>query len=86
MLSCKDAARLVSESLDRHLGLGQRIALRVHLLMCVLCTRCQGQLLFLRRVLQHYLDNIEEIAPLSSTALPREARQRIKAALRGRRP
>jgi len=34
MLSCKEATRLVSESLGRELPVRQRLSLRFHLMMC----------------------------------------------------
>ena len=49
MLSCKEAARLVSQGLDRRLGLGERLALRLHLAICDGCTNFRKQVLFLRR-------------------------------------
>ena len=49
MLSCKEATRLVSQGRDRELALGERIALRVHLAICVGCRIVNRQLSFLRR-------------------------------------
>ena len=49
MLSCKEAARLVSQGLDRRLGLGERLALRLHLAICDGCKNFRKQVLFLRR-------------------------------------
>ena len=49
LLSCKDVTRLVSQGLDRRLGLGERIAVRVHLLICDGCTNFTRQMKFLRR-------------------------------------
>jgi predicted anti-sigma-YlaC factor YlaD len=49
MLSCKDAARLVSQGLDRRLGFGERVALRVHLAICNGCRNFKKQTAFLRR-------------------------------------
>ncbi len=52
MLSCKDASHLVSEGLDRRLGFGERIALRVHLAICDGCTNFSEQMAFLRKAVQ----------------------------------
>jgi hypothetical protein len=49
MLTCKEATRLVSQGLDRRLGFGERIAVRVHLLICDGCTNFTRQVKFLRR-------------------------------------
>ena len=52
MLSCKEASRLVSQGLDRHLGFGERIALRVHLAICDGCTNFRNQVAFVRRAVK----------------------------------
>ena len=52
MLSCKEASRLVSQGLDRNLGFGERIALRVHLAICDGCTNFKDQVEFLRRAVK----------------------------------
>ncbi len=54
MLTCKEAGRLISEGLDRKLGLRQRIALRLHLALCDACTRISAQFRFLRRAASRY--------------------------------
>lgn len=43
MLVCKEAARLISESYQRPLRWGERVALRVHLMMCDACTNFKEQ-------------------------------------------
>jgi hypothetical protein len=52
ILTCKEASRLVSQGLDRELGFGERLRLRVHLLICNACTNFSRQLDFLRRAVQ----------------------------------
>lgn len=49
MLTCKEASRLVSESLDHRLRLTDRLGLRIHLLICRACERFAAQAQFLRR-------------------------------------
>jgi hypothetical protein len=51
-LSCREATRLVSQGLDRRLGLGERVALRLHLALCDGCTHFKRQMDFLRRALR----------------------------------
>lgn len=51
MLSCREVSRLLSERLDRKLGLTERARLRLHLSMCDACARVEGQLRFLREAL-----------------------------------
>ena len=78
MITCEEATRLISESLDRKLPLGRRVALRIHLLMCKLCPRFLHQMLFLEEASDHYKKDIEEDA---SYSLSVNARERIKSVL-----
>ena len=52
ILSCKEASRLVSQGLDRRLGFGERLALRVHLAICDGCRNFMKQTAFLREAMQ----------------------------------
>jgi hypothetical protein len=52
IISCKESTRLVSQGLDRELALGERVALRVHLVICLGCRRAGRQLQFLRRAVR----------------------------------
>ena len=56
MLTCKEATRLVSQGLERRLGLAERLALRLHLLICDGCTNFNKQVAFLRRSLSRLAD------------------------------
>ena len=51
MLSCKEATHLVSQGLDRRLAFHERLALRLHLLICNGCTNFQKQMVFLRKAM-----------------------------------
>jgi hypothetical protein len=46
----------VSQGLDRRLGVGERLALRVHLLVCDGCTSFRKQVAFLRGALSRLAD------------------------------
>ncbi len=48
MLNCKQATELMSRKLDRELGIGHRVGLRFHLLMCSGCRNYNKQMTFLR--------------------------------------
>jgi hypothetical protein len=52
MLSCKEVTRLVSQGLDRRLGFGERVRLRVHIAICDGCTNFRKQTAFLRRAVR----------------------------------
>jgi hypothetical protein len=49
MLNCREATRLISQSMDVKLPLHRRLMMRVHLLYCVWCRRYAAQLQFLRQ-------------------------------------
>ncbi len=51
MLSCKQVTRLVSQGLDRDLGLAERVRLRVHLAICDGCTNFGKQVAFMREAM-----------------------------------
>lgn len=56
MLSCKEVARVCSDELERPLRLGERAALRLHLMMCSGCTNYRRQMQTLRQVTQAYAE------------------------------
>jgi hypothetical protein len=81
MIKCRDAARLISESQERPLRLGERVGLRVHLLLCRFCARYSRQV----RLLKWLCERVEEAddePSASDVELASEARERIKARLR----
>ena len=77
--SCKTAARLQSEALDRKLPLRQRFGLRVHLLLCKWCRRYGKQVAFLRNAAREHPDRMAKPVPQK---LSDEARERIQQRLR----
>jgi hypothetical protein len=46
--SCQDVTRLLLEGEDRQLALGERIGVRLHMLICAACPRFERQLSFMR--------------------------------------
>jgi len=57
MLTCREATRLASEGLDRELGFGERVALRMHLAICRGCTTFDRQMKFLREAVTRLADS-----------------------------
>ena len=55
-ISCKEATRLMSQSQDRELSLGERVALRFHLAICRGCHAFSAQLAFLRTAVRRLSD------------------------------
>jgi hypothetical protein len=52
MLPCREVTRLVSQGLDRRLGFGERVALRVHFAMCEGCGNFERQMKLLREAVR----------------------------------
>ena len=49
MLNCKQNTELLSQTLDRPATLRERLAVRLHLMMCCGCRNFDKQLAFLRK-------------------------------------
>lgn len=54
MLSCREVTALCSQELDRPLRIGERVALRTHLMMCKGCSRFRDQMGLMRNILRRY--------------------------------
>jgi hypothetical protein len=80
MLACREVTRLVSESLDRELSLPQRMSIKMHLMMCKLCSRYNKQLAALREAFRLYAMREKDI-DIYPASLSSGARRRIKQAL-----
>jgi len=78
---CRDAARLLSESMDRRLPLPERVGLRIHLVLCRLCRRYGRQLVFLRRLVDAFSTITETPTTPAASELSPEARGRIRERL-----
>lgn len=78
LLNCKQTSQLVSQSLDRRLSLGERIAVRVHLCICKYCKRFRQQLLAMRHGLQRMTTAIEQDTQIH---MPSETKTRIAKVL-----
>jgi hypothetical protein len=57
MLTCKGASELLSQGQDRRLGPGERLRLRLHLLICKGCSNFGRQLAILRTAIRRYRDD-----------------------------
>ena len=51
-LKCSEVSRLVSQGLDRRLGPGERLRLRLHLAICEGCANFKRQMDFLRHAVR----------------------------------
>lgn len=61
MLTCKEATELASQGLDRNLGVGERLTLRLHLMICSGCRAARQQFIFLRKSAAAYETHLDEI-------------------------
>ncbi|MEJ2453577.1 MAG: zf-HC2 domain-containing protein [Candidatus Thiodiazotropha sp.] len=52
MMNCKQATQLMSQEMDRELSWHERLALKLHVLMCDGCANFRNQMAFLRRACQ----------------------------------
>ena len=81
MITCKESARLISESQDTPLPRGKRIALRVHLCMCRMCRNYLRQLKFLRQVVIEPLGDVDAEHLPSDQHLSPDKKERIQSAV-----
>jgi hypothetical protein len=80
---CQAVVPVMSESLERQLGLLERTQLRLHLLVCAWCARYLKQIELLRELMQVDASQASlELAPKMSG----EARERIVQALKSVQP
>lgn len=81
MLNCKEASCLVSESQERRLSFRERWALRLHLWMCVSCSRFERQIRLLRKAMS--ILNVRAETEILDEDMLTQARKRIREALLG---
>lgn len=74
MLSCKESSQLISQSLDRPLSIRERLALRLHLLICDVCSRFVKHMNLLRLAMRRMRQQTEQDEGIQLTP---EARKRI---------
>jgi len=63
MLNCKEVTELCSQELERPLGLGERMSLGAHLMMCTGCTNFRKQMTSLRLVARTYAEGGAGLPP-----------------------
>ncbi len=78
-LTCRDAARLVSESCERELSLGEKIKLKALCIMCPYTERYEKQVTLMHEKISDCLEHAgEEASPVGMSA---ECKERMKAKL-----
>ena len=63
LLSCKETTRLLSQGEDRKLAFGERVALRLHLVICNGCRNVNAQFKFLRTAVKSLSRDGDEEKP-----------------------
>jgi len=54
MLNCREVTALVLAGEDRRLNLGERVGVRLHMLVCKACPRFTRQVTLMRRALNRW--------------------------------
>jgi len=81
-LSCEEASRLASESLDRDLSRSERWALRSHGFLCRSCRRMMRQLAMMRSLLSKMPEATHEQLRQQLPQLSTDRKHQIKQLLR----
>lgn len=84
MIDCHRATFLISRRLDGTLDRRERLALRLHLMICRFCARFQRQSRALHRALRPGGPVALRLAETADLQLDSEARRRIAESLRNR--
>ena len=80
IFSCREAARLASKAQDHALAMPQRMALRMHTLMCATCRSYERQIILIDTVFRLRATHGKPDLP-TSEGLDAAARERIRARL-----
>ena len=59
MLNCREVTALVLAGEDRRLSLGERLGVRLHMLVCKACPRFVQQVTLMRRALNRWKADVE---------------------------
>ena len=76
---CENMVPLMSESIDRSLGPGEWLRLRLHLFVCAWCSRYLKQIKFIRQLLREEMPDHRSGA--SALLLHADARERISKSI-----
>ncbi|MGR9087350.1 MAG: zf-HC2 domain-containing protein [Gammaproteobacteria bacterium] len=59
MRSCREITALVSQGLDKKLGLGERLAISLHVMLCSRCRNFQNQARFISKAARRYTEHLQ---------------------------
>lgn len=80
MITCEEAGKLISESMDHTPPLLERMNLKMHLLMCKVCPTYMRQLHILRGLVKSWATGAGRF--LADKSLSRESKTKMKQHLR----
>jgi hypothetical protein len=75
MFNCREVSRLVSESMDRDLGILERTGIRFHLMMCRHCARFGQQLRWIRNMIRSQGEEVAQ--PLKMDPISKEELKKL---------
>jgi len=81
VMTCAEAARMMSDGMNRPMGRRERLSLQFHLFMCGGCRVYRKQLALIRRWLRSGRLGSVESTRRETVRLDTEARARIQAAI-----
>jgi len=84
MISCIEAGRLLSESLDRKLSFWEKVKLRFHAFICSSCSRGGKQVILVDEAARRLAANPDLLETVAGVKLPEKYRRQIKEALASR--
>ena len=70
MLNCNEVTKLCSDELERPLGLRERMALKMHLMMCKGCSNYRTQMSALRAAMHRYAEGGAVAGPQDERRVP----------------
>jgi hypothetical protein len=82
LTSCKQAARLISLSIERKLTLYEGLVMHLHLWLCKTCNLYRDQIGALRRVFIRHQEVLDNTPPASCHCMKASSKQRMKDALK----
>lgn len=85
MLNCKDATRLISDSLETKLSVRQRMGLLFHIVLCGMCRRFRSNITKLRIRIRKSRGQLSQIN-VGSTPMPPETKTRLEEVIKRHLP
>lgn len=59
MRNCREITELVSKGLDKPLGYGERLSIKLHVMICARCRNFQSQSQFIRKAARQFTEQLQ---------------------------